>query len=124
MKNQVLNKALTKLISRLESAESFVLAQAPEICKQMIKEEEIKLKFGIASLSALSTVFLSVVITAALSAYDKPSNDAIGLAFVAVPAFMAFVPTAAGLINQIQSIIVLKNCPKLFLLREFKRLLK
>jgi hypothetical protein len=127
MNKKTLNSAFTALIKKLEQTEKFVLDQAPEICKQMIRETMIANIMGIVGCT-IAAIILSIAAyklgfhiwgTESLSTNDNMGS---GLLF-----FLALVVNGlslAGIYDGVYGLIFIKNCPKLYLLRSFRKLIK
>jgi hypothetical protein len=126
MNKKVLNNAFNSLIKRLEQTEKFVLDQAPEICKQMIREMMICNIMKIVGCAIAAIIF-------SIAAYELGfyiwgpefsgrSKDGSGLLFFLVLIANGF--SLAGIYDGIHGLIFIKNCPKLYLLRSFRNLIK
>lgn len=129
MEKKVLNQAITAIVKRLEKTEKFVLDQAPDICKQMVKEDvtnnvvnfiqQIGGVIVFSSLLALAVIHLNIP-----QPTEGREHDNFGWWCLAI---LSSIPTAiliACAIDSLKEIYLTKTCTKLFLLREFKRLIK
>lgn len=126
MNKKVLEKAVGGLINRLESTEKFVLAQAPEICKQIIQESRMEAVIMTAGgiiffviLSALSTYFYYKVATCGSAYYSSCDGSGFVSLFSGIGALVALGVVVNGFYN----LLFIKRCPKLILLRQFKNLI-
>lgn len=116
-----LEKAVDAIVTRLEKAEEFALEQAPEVCKEVVRE---KLVLGIFH----SGISLTLTIAAArLSLYliscmeGRNSFDyGMGAGLIGGVALVGAIFTTAGL----SELISLKTAPKLTILRELRDLTK
>jgi hypothetical protein len=134
-KNQeLINKGLRSLLSRLEKTEKFVLAQAPEICQQMIREvyiDEVLNLLGELLLFMLITALMiwsyyrgAATVSACLpTQYDKCSSWSDWWIFSIVLTGLLLVPIAL-IGNSLAALLFVIKCPKLFLLRSFRRLIR
>lgn len=128
MNKKDLNAAILSLINKLEKTEKFVLQQAPEICKQMIKEKSFDIAIDLflsllAAIPSISTTFLLIyqIVRAPQDASDGYYGlRLLGLGIAALITIFGVCSTS----DQIKYRYLVKNCPKLFLLREFRALLK
>lgn len=123
---KTLNSAVQGLVDRLEKTETFVVEQAPEICKQMIYEKLIKVWAAI-----IPSAFLVVISLFLIPYFFKNSSfrdDATVLQSLCGLGLLGFVVGSVVcsilLFENLQQLFFLKKCPKLFLLREFKNLVK
>jgi len=130
MEKKVLNQALKVLISKLEKTEKFALEQAPEICKEMVKEKIFDESVDLVTQSLLLVFFLilgTVFYNLGMhyepkSAWDSNGGFIIGFG-VGLPGLLSTI-VLGFIVQTIKHLWYVKNCPKLFLLREFRRLLK
>lgn len=126
---KVLSSALNGLIKRLEKTEKFALEQAPDICKQMVYEKTLEKTIELwTSLPAAIALVIATIILAFKSHSALESEPSGGLAFLCGALSLAacvgsfvFLESVRYAVNWL---IYLKKCPKLFLLREFRDLLK
>lgn len=135
MKNanqKLINQAIKGLIARLEKTEKFVLAQAPDICKQMIKEFVLTQVCNLIQCLLGATVGLGAGILGIykIATYTKMCTDYhctelsdgwYGLAIIGIVIGAVILVLS---IEDIANLFFIKRCPKLFLLREFRRLIK
>ncbi len=119
-KESQLNKAYKAIISRLEKTEKFVIEQAPEVCKQMIKEQEIESKTALIQSSFAG--FFMLLSFAFFWYKGYTCGDGWWAAFT-FNALSLAIPFGIGT-EAIKELYQLKVCPKLFLLREFKNLIR
>lgn len=120
----VLNQALQGFLSRLEKTEKFVLDQAPDVCKEMIREVVVaaQIQLTVAVLVAVLCIpMIPISIHNHLTDYrGEPTGWALllslGIIGIASGIWLAF--------DASYQLLYLKNCPKLFLLRQFKKLVK
>lgn len=129
----ILNVALKSLISRLEKTEKFVVEQAPDICKQMIYEKKLNLIINIIMEALLFVVLLFVTVYTAIKChqysevsnrYNELSTYCTLFGIASLLSAMGFFCNIRELRNSVEWLVYLKKCPKLFLLREFKTLMK
>lgn len=125
MDKQILDNAIKHLVVRLEKTEKFVLDNAPDICKQMVMEVVINsvtnlicyfIMFGFVS------KYLPIFWMCTSQAVKDEAALGYGVLTLACMAVGFF--TLAAIIDEIKTFLYVKNCPKLFLLREFKSLIK
>lgn len=116
-----------KVISDLESTKDFALEHAPDICKRMILEAHIEAVFEIVAGIAILIVgggtgaylLYKGFSYAPQSEYDGVVGWYLGGTIIGGLSAL-FGP---GLLFQgAKNYIFLKNCPKLFLLRQFRKL--
>lgn len=124
---KLLNDGLKGLVKRLEKTEKFVLDQAPDICKQMIQEELIEIYvIGIFSLAAsIIGIFMLILsllngITEVRHGYDQPTIWLV--VFIGSILCIGFGVTTC--VTHLKYYLFVTKCPKLFLLRSFKKLVK
>ena len=127
MSKKAINVAVNALVKRLEKTEKFAMEQAPEICKQMVEAEMIEIKSNIVG-CGLTFLLLSVLAGIALHSANTyiPSDrfdDGRGMRYLifGMLSFFAMFPASAVWQNVV-SFIYVKKCPKLFLLKEFRKL--
>lgn len=130
-KQTVLQQALTELVSRIESTEKFVLDQAPEICKQIIFEKTVDQKYE-TRVNLIWGILLIILTGILLYSFHFAPNDQyddwgilkvfsfIGTCISGVFSLISFQCFTFNLKER----VLLKNCPKLYLMREFKRILE
>jgi hypothetical protein len=130
--SKVLNKAIKSLIDRLEKTEKFAIDQAPDVCKQMVSEYKIDVYLGMAApLFAMLIAGIIVAMAMHKGLYEireagtqwehTVSGDwMVGYVIGIIVIIGSFVPLAINLRN----LWFIIYCPKLFLLREFRRLVR
>lgn len=132
MKNsdkKLLTDAMKGLIKRLDKTEKFVLDQAPDLCKQMVTEVLIEnyIQLAVASIiMLLSVAVIPIAIHNGIN-YEYSSGSYSGPTryfFLMVIGFIGALISSGMVVNAGYYLLYLKNCPKLFLLREFKKLVK
>lgn len=132
MKNneKVLNTALKGLVSRLEKTEKFVLEQAPDICKQMVQESKQNSYINLFTnglfmlISIVASVIFSHMAYVSFNDFHSSSDGTAGRTILAIISLAATIGTSCDVTSSLKWLLFLKNCPKLFLLREFRDLLK
>lgn len=126
MSNKLLNAAINGLIERLDKTEKFVLTEAPELCKQIVREGYID-NGMMAIVSSIATVLL-----AALSLYFGLKANA-NFGDNGETAFRCLVSAGSGCgaliyigeaYHSINLLLTVHFCPKLFLIRELRNLIK
>jgi hypothetical protein len=121
---KVLDSAIQGLIKRLEKTETFVVAQAPEICKQMIAEKVLDHKTSLLVHGPFSIVFPFITYFLANKTFSTENGVAALCGLSAGLLGVWSLVAITNVIGSVQYLIFLKKCPKLFLLREFKKLIK
>jgi len=118
--------AIKSIILRLEKTEQFVLAQAPEICKQMVKEYTFDTCLDLSMTAFFTLIGVTGGLVTAIQMIDaSQSTEApfwIPRIIICVVSWALFCISFEQLISAIKNFYFVKNCPKLFLLREFKNL--
>ena len=123
-KNQkVLNTALRGLLSRLEKTEKFALEQAPDICKQMVQERKQDNIMRLVVAGFLLLVFSGVSAFLLYKGTSLSGGEKAGCYLFGLLSLACVGGAGNSIYLAIQWILMLKNCPKLFLLREFRNLL-
>ena len=139
MNNLLLENAFKEFLSRLESAEKFSLEHAPDIAKDMVKEEtmerdrDLKVYIAITILSlvvCVGLILLSIYCSEQVGETDFKygrMRSEVGAVFSAIGAFIIFisamVQTSCAYSNY-ERLQFVKTCPKLFILRSFRELLR
>lgn len=129
---KLLNEALKGFVERLEKTEQFVLAQAPDICKQIVKEIEIVNKIDIAmgifwTLAGMVGAIISLangILHNYVSESGYEHTDPTRYLFFLVASCVALLYGICSIYGSAKWLLFIKNCPKLLLLREFKKLVK
>lgn len=127
VEKKVLNSALKGFIKRLEKAESFVLAEAPDICKQMVAARKIEMtEQGCGALFFLivGLVLLSMALPNEIIHAGSYGSDPTRWFFVMILGAISFLIGFFMGLDCISNLRYLRNCTKLFLLKEFKKLVK
>ena len=120
---KVLNTALKGFIKRLEKTETFALNQAPEICQQMVTGKLIKTgECGL--ISALFLIIGVVMTVIALQHECVTPGSPTRYFFILLIGVVTGTVALFGLADSISEGLYVKNCPKLFLLKEFRDLVK
>jgi hypothetical protein len=129
--NKTLNSAVKGLIDRLEKTESFIIDQAPEICKQMVYDKCVENKINLINYSFLTVLMLVTACVSGSESYHSIASGKVGAdgyQFICFLLSLGSGITSLIFISEfllaIQWLIYLKKCPKLFLLREFRNLIK
>lgn len=122
MNKKVLNTAFTGFIKRLEATEKFVVDQAPEICQQMIREVYITNITNLI-LSTIGIIVLPIISYKVGTYAHERIEDVGGWWLLSVLAGSLSIVALFGVFDAIGSIIFVKSCPKLFLLRSFRDLI-
>lgn len=121
-------KALAKkVIGYLESTKEFALEQAPDICKQLILEAKIEATFDTASGLCVLIIgggiglfsFYKGITYQPHGSYDDGSGWYLAAIIVGG---ISLALSSCFLSAGIHRFILIKNCPKLFLLRQFRKL--
>jgi hypothetical protein len=119
MNKKLLESVMKSFILRLEKTEKFVLAEAPEICKQMVTNKIIRNAeqlFCGATLLAIGILLLTIALRNQCVEADGPTRYFFVMLIGGLGALAGFFVTTSA----VTEIVYLKNCPKLFLLNEFK----
>ena len=119
-------KGIKAIVSRLEKTEAFILEQAPQVCKEMVKEAFFDHLINLIAWSAAFLFLLASSIVCGVLSYrytGESTEPKILLGIGSLVSFICIFPIGDGVLGEIKWIYFLKNCPKLFLLREFKDLL-
>lgn len=128
MNKKALNSAFTGLIKRLEKTENFIVDQAPEICKQMIYEKKLEQNISVSINGTLAVVTPIVTTVLAINSHGQytESHEGLSIIFGAASIIIGIwaICIFDDLRKNIEWLIFLKKCPKLFLLREFRNLIK
>jgi len=125
---KALTSAIKGIITRLERTEQFVLAQAPEICQQMVREKTFDATVDLASSGLMFLFGIVTFLITAIQMYWHPegASDSFWIPR-GILCLISFPMTGCGLeatIREVKWLYFVKNCPKLFLLREFKKLVE
>jgi hypothetical protein len=121
-----MNNALKKLIDRLEKTEQFVLDQAPDICKEMVKEKVFDNTVDLFFNGLLTLILTGYASFAAIHLYRLPEismDQGMGFGISGALSAIGVIPALYEFINTLKYIYFVKNCTKLFLLRQFKDLI-
>ncbi len=116
-----LEKAVNAIVTRLEKAENFVLEQAPDVCKEVIRE---KLALGIfnSSLFVVGSVFFGRLSFYLFSCLAESGRDSFGYGMGGALTACAALFCTVGAIVELSGLISVKTAPKLTILRELKSL--
>lgn len=125
MSKSKLNKAIDQLIQRLEKTEKFVLDQAPDICKEMVKEKMFDYKMDLAFQVTSFVASALVLIACGVLAYSHVGQTdwMFGCGLFGTISLLLVMLTTDTIILTIKRIYYVTNCTKLFLLNEFKDLI-
>jgi hypothetical protein len=127
--SELLKNALAGLIDRLEKTEKFVLEQAPDVCQQVVMEFKIHnfMQMGFAAVAFLFGL-VAVPVAIAHPMFVVPeghySSDPTWYMGLFIVGGVGLVAGFCVLVNTVYWNIYVNRCTKLFLLREFKRLVK
>lgn len=125
---KTLNSALKGLIDRLEKTEKFALDQAPDICKQMIRADlQENYIYGAFAVLVFIASIVGIVYSAhvgILSETMHGDTEPTRYLFLLLTCSISAIVSAIGSLEYVNNLLYISNCPKLFLLREFKRLVK
>lgn len=127
---ELLNTAVAGLIDRLEKTEKFVLEQAPDVCQQVVAEFKlqvyVQMCLGVAA-TILGIIALSVAYHNGIMSNPRdyhPDGEPTWW-------FLLFLLGLAGAIigpwvtlNAVYWNVYVQRCTKLFLLRQFRKLVK
>jgi hypothetical protein len=128
--SKVLNTALKGFIKRLEKTETFVLDQAPDICKQMVVEGLLQAKAGLWGALGLLTLGILAISQSLPHDFEYNACEHISCSEPTRYLFLWLLGAGAIIVGailagcSIYSLFYLRSCPKLFLLREFRDLVK
>lgn len=120
--NKKLEKALDALLKRLQSAEKFVLDQAPLVLKEMILDGYLE-QAKVMSFSGLGILNLLIAGAVSYTNWDYVSS---GMSFIG---FYSIISIVLGLIamgvflDAVFTLLQIKLCPKLYLINCIKELL-
>lgn len=124
---EVLNSAVKALVDRLERTEKFVLEQAPDICQQVVTEFKLQ-NFGQMFIGVILLLIAAVAIPVSIhnrpwfvGHYDQDVTWSFGLLMAGLAALVIGLPV---LWSALYYYFYVSKCTKLFLLREFRKLLK
>lgn len=136
--NKKAAQALNVLITKLESAEKFVLKQAPEVCREIIAKERVEAAVQLAQ--SLSLYFVSYVAgevawylyhqgVAATAANTERWGDPgfpyyLGTTLVGVMSVIALMCASAVLLDATRKYLLSKYTPKLIIISELRRMVK
>jgi hypothetical protein len=124
--SELLKNAVAGLLDRLEKTEKFALDQAPDICQQVIAE----FKLGNIMQLTLGSLLTVLGIVAMLVAYHqgimsvRHDDEATSWMLLFVLGGFANVIGPYVVLNAVYWNLYVSRCPKLFLLREFAKLVK
>jgi len=119
-----LNTAVTSLIERLEKAESFVLDQAPDVCKEVIAEKKSLTLFAFTISVSFSVLFVILAISSyiCLSPMVEHHDDFSPKSFYTAVFFVLSALPILNSISKFGELLSLRAAPKLTILRELHRL--
>lgn len=125
-KEQVIANAYESLIKRLESTEKFVVEQAPDVCKEIIKEKLLDETINVLTYSFGLIVGIIITFIGIHYSLDtvNPNYIRFPLGFVSFVSICSIFPTSGSLIDSINRLLIIKMCPKLTLIRQLKRLIQ
>lgn len=116
MNNEILNKFLLEMVKLLETAKDFAMAQAPEICREVIKYNTV-----------MGGLWLSSAVVFGLVAYKWGrkvfKNEEHSDAFVPVTIISGFLSILIFAVN-ISDFIKVLFAPKLYLIEYFASLVQ
>lgn len=116
-KNNI-NKMLKSVLERLEKTETFVLDQAPEVCREIVEVNFLdKFIKGLAIL-VIGLVLSFVIVSLALYLV-KTDEAAYGLLMFLIFPMLAFYISSALLLDA----YIIKKSPKLTIIKEIKKLI-
>lgn len=128
-------KIIESVIKRVQQAEKFVLKELPDICQQIVYEGYIDAYTDLAG--TVFAIFTSIVgipvclYVFHITPYDtaRYSSGEWGVihiitTVVSVVFVILFFMAFCCLWSNIQQIVYLKKCPKLFLLRQLRKLIR
>jgi len=117
-------KALKALLFRIETAEKFVVDQAPDICKEILTEKTlnstISLIGSILVFGTLSSVLFMCV--SKINGYDD-HQDHVAVHLLAFVCGIAIIPFMCQVYCDVVSLLTVKRCPKLVVLRELRKMI-
>ena len=116
-----LEKAVNAIVTRLEKAETFVLEQAPDVCKEVSAEKRALTAYCIAICTAASAGFIRLGFFLASFAEVSRHDDVWPYVTATLAGLLACILAVAALV-EVSSFISLKTAPKLTILRELKSL--
>lgn len=119
MKKNKLEKAVETIINKLERAEKFTLSQAPDICKEIIKEKKV------ANFYWLTVYILGTLINGASSLKLAVTfSDKQEMLIIPILIAMVCLTFLMLSLSVTQELISLYVAPKLTILRELRSLLQ
>lgn len=125
---KLLNSALQGFVDRLEKTEKFALDQAPDLCKQMVKEAEMQCYAALGGAGLLMLASIAAMLIANHQGLTEPyrysdsgthASDWSALFGLGIAGALGAIGWSVGIAYELA---YLKNCTKLFLLRSFRRL--
>lgn len=118
---ETLDLTLRQFLERLEKTEKFVLEQAPDLCKEMVLHEKINLISNFFTCTIIFVVLLSIDIHC-LNIIYSTEHEMFGYSLTAILSSLFAFVTLVFIVESIQRLYQLRNCTKLFLLKEFRDL--
>jgi hypothetical protein len=124
---ELMNTAIQGLIDRLGKVEKFTLDNLPQIAKEMVIEVTTEAKRDFvanlltAVISLLGMAGMSLAFLTNRSPEPTPVSE--GPLIITILLFLTFLVSTSYAYNNYEKLMFVKNCPNLFLLREFKELL-
>lgn len=116
-KNNI-NKMLKSVLERLEKTETFVLDQAPEVCREIVEVNFLdKFIKGLAIL--VIGLVLSIVIVSLALYLVKTDEAAYGLLMFLIFPMLTFYISSVLLLDA----YIIKKSPKLTIIKEIKKLI-
>jgi hypothetical protein len=121
---EILFSTLRSLSERIEKSEKFVLDQAPDICKEMVTEGliSISVQFLVNIPIFILLVLLDKHLISSYIAFDGTSGSGDYVLGASLCSLVLF-GISIWVFSTIESVLKIKYCPKLYLVREFKNLL-
>ena len=123
---ELINTAIQGLIDRLEKVEKFTLDNLPHIAKELIIEATTEAKRDSVAASVVASLCV-ILLLGIIYVFSINSNTSIGIdiimTVVTICSVLGFIDSIDRAYRNYEKLMFVKNCPNLFLLREFKELL-
>lgn len=118
---KALEFAVKKLIRVVEKTSDFAIEHAPDVLKEMVTEAKIGCAFAVAA-SALVLAACSVALYNLLPKAFQGEYGNFGAGITSFFAGLGAIGSLIVMVCCIETLVTLKYCPKLFLLKKLKEL--